>query len=60
MVLLRDPKRLPGIGRAHVVILPQGRAGVLIAHANQQLASSRALDVYVIAKTYTERWVMQV
>jgi hypothetical protein len=46
-VSLNDLERLPGVGGTHMVILPEGRRGILITEPNQHLTAARAFNVNV-------------
>jgi hypothetical protein len=57
LVILHDPKCLPRVGSAHVVVLPERRRRVFVAEADQDFTSSCALHVDMRGPVFSRRRV---
>jgi hypothetical protein len=57
LVILHDPERLPRVGSAHVVVLPESGRRVFVAEADQDFTSLCALHVNMRRPVFSRRRV---
>jgi hypothetical protein len=57
LVILHDPERLPRVGSAHVVVLPESGRRLFVAEADQDFTSSYTLDVDMRGPVFSRRRV---
>jgi hypothetical protein len=57
LVQVDDPESLPGVGGAHMVVLPEGRRGGFVPKPDEYLSSSDRLDVNVRRLMFSGRGV---
>jgi hypothetical protein len=57
LVILNDPERLPGVGSAHVMVLPESGRRAFVAEADQDFTSSCALHVDMRRPMFSRRRV---